>query len=205
MALTDAFVKEILAVIRQSYIYTVPIFPMFLMAAGCSSLLPTSQTQSPTFQSFNEARLAVESLVPKQSDLASLAEKSLTPAKQPNTLILTHTDIVRKVVNGSVLGKEDLDPGIMTCLNAHDACRGWELNVTHISKARTGGFWADFFNFKRRTETTGWRFNALILLVNDVVVYRGWGGQPAINEVEVNTNPLGPLQEMAPSAVTGNR
>ena len=175
------------------------------MATGCSSLLPKSHTQSPTFQSFDEARLAVESLIPKQSDLDSLSEKGLTPAKQPNTLILTHTDIVRKVVNGSVLGKEDLDPGIVTCLNARDACRGCELNVAHISKARTGDCWADFVNFKRRTETTGWRFNALILLVNDVVVYRGWGGQPVINEVEVNTNPLGPLQEMGPSTVTGNR
>lgn len=149
--------------------------------------------------------MAVESLVPKLSDLSSLSEKGLTPAKQPNTLILTHTDIVRRVVNGSVLGKEDLDPGIVTCLNARDACRGWELNVAHISKERTGGFWADFVNFKRRTETTGWRFNALILLVNNVVVYRGWGGQPVINEVEVNTNPLGPLQDMGPSTVTGNR
>jgi hypothetical protein len=175
------------------------------MATGCSSLLPKSQTQSPTFQCFDEARLAVESLIPQQSDLASLSEKGLTPAKQPNTQILTHTDIVRRVVNGSVLGKEDLDPGIVTCLNARDACRGWELNVARISKVRTGGFWADFVNFKRRTETTGWRFNALILLVNDVVVYRGWGGQPVINEVEINTNPLGPLQVMGPSTVTGNR
>ncbi len=197
--------RGLLAMARPLFICTISIFSLVLMATGCSSLLPRSQTESPTFQSFDEARLAVESLIPKESNLASLAEKGLTPAIQPNTLILTHTDIVRRVVNGSVLGKEDLDPGIVTCLNARDACRGWELNVTHISKARTGGFWADFVNFKRRTETTGWRFNALILLVNDVVVYRGWGGQPVINEVEVNTNPLGPLQEMGPSTVTGNR
>jgi hypothetical protein len=175
---------------------------MALLAAGCSSMLPKSQSQSPSFQSFDEARQAIESLVPQKSDLASLMEMGLTPAKQPNTLILTHADVVRRMVNGSVLGKEDLDPGIVTCINARDACRGWELNVARISKARTGNFFADFANFKRRTETSGWRFNALILLVNDVVVYRGWGGQPVINEVEVNTNPLGPLQDMGPSVIT---
>lgn len=172
-----------------------------LLAAGCSNMLPKSQSPSPTFQSFDDARQAIESLVPQKSDLASLSEMGLTPAKQPNTLILTHADVVRRVVNGSVLGKEDLDPGIVTCINARDACRGWELNVARISKARTGNFFADFANFKRRTETSGWRFNALILLVNDVVVYRGWGGQPAINEVEVNTNPLGPLQDMGQSVI----
>jgi hypothetical protein len=173
-----------------------------LTVAGCGSMLPKSQSQSPTFQTFDEARQAIESLVPRQSNLHALSEMGLTPAKQPNTLILTHADVVRRMVNGSVMGKEDLDPGIVTCINARDACRGWELNVARISKARTGSFLADFVNFKRRTETTGWRFNALILLVDDIVVYRGWGGQPVINEVEVNTNPLGPLQDMGPSVIT---
>jgi len=165
-------------------------------------MLPKSLSQSPTFQEFDEARQAIESLVPKKSNVETLSALGLTPAKQPNTLILTQTDVVRRTVNGSVLSKEDLDPGILTCINARDACRGWEFNVARISKTRTGNFWADFVNFKRRTETTGWRFNALVLLVNDVVVYRGWGGQPVVNEVEVNTNPLGPLQDMGPSVIT---
>ncbi len=173
-----------------------------LLLGGCSSMLPKSLSESPTFQNFDDARKAIESLQPKKSNLATLSDIGISPAKQPNTLILTHSDIVRKVVNGSVLTKEDLDPGIVTCLDARDACRGWEVNVARIAKARTGNFWADFLNFKRRTETTGWRFNALILMVNDVVVYRAWGGQPVVNEVDVNTNPLGPFQDMGPAVVT---
>lgn len=172
------------------------------LAQGCSSMLPKARTESPTFQTFDEARLAIESLVPKKSDVSTLSDMGISPSKQPNTVILTQADIVRRVVNGGALGKDDLDPGIVTCINARDACRGWELNVARISKVRTGNFFADFVNFKRRTETTGWRFNALILLVNDVVVYRGWGGQPVINEVEVSNNPLGPFQDMGPSAIT---
>lgn len=176
-----------------------------VVLGGCASLLPKAHTESPTFQSFDAARQAIETLVPHQSHLETLSALGLTPTQQPNTIILTHADIVRRVVNAGLLNKNDLDPGILTCLSARDACRGWELNVAQISKQRTGNFFADFVNFKRRTETTGWRFNALILLVNDVVVYRGWGGQPVINEVEVQTNPLGPLQEMGPSAVTNSR
>jgi hypothetical protein len=187
---------------RQPLLLKSVVLATVLMTAGCSSMLPKSQSQSPTFQTFDEARQAIESLVPKKSNVETLSEAGLTPAKQPNTLILTQADVVRRTVNGSVLSKEDLDPGILTCINARDACRGWEFNVARISKTRTGNFWADFVNFKRRTETTGWRFNALVLLVNDVVVYRGWGGQPVVNEVEVNTNPLGPLQDMGPSVIT---
>ena len=178
------------------------VLSLALLLGGCSSMLPKSLSESPTFQNFDDARKAIESLQPKKSNLATLSDIGISPAKQPNTLILTHSDIVRKVVNGSVLTKEDLDPGIVTCLDARDACRGWEVNVARIAKARTGNFWADFLNFKRRTETTGWRFNALILMVNDVVVYRAWGGQPVVNEVDVNTNPLGPFQDMGPAVVS---
>lgn len=176
-----------------------------LTASGCSSLLPKAHTESPTFQTFEAARQAIESLEPRRTGLAELREKGLTPDQQPNTAILTQADVVRRVFNGGIVGKDDLDPGIVACINARNACRGWELNVARITKARTGNFFADFTNFKRRTETTGWRFNALILLVNDVVVYRGWGGQPAVNEVEVNSNPLGPFQDMGPSSITNAR
>ena len=180
------------------------VLACMLMLQGCTALLPNAHTESPTFQTFDEARQAIEALVPNKSGLTTLTEMGLTPGKQPNTAILTQADIVRRVFNGGVLGKDDLDPGIVTCINARNACRGWELNVARITKARTGNFFADFANFKRRTETTGWRFNALILLVDDVVVYRGWGGQPVVNEVEVNSNPLGPLQDMGPATISNN-
>ena len=79
-----------------------------------------------------------------------------------------------------------------------------EWAASKISQNRTGGFLADFSNFERRTETTGWRFNALILFVGDLVVYRSWGGQPLVNELEVNSNPLGPFQEVGPSLLSNH-
>lgn len=188
--------------IQQRIVHFGCALSLTLLVGGCSSMLPKSLSESPTFQNFDDARKAIESLEPKKSNLTTLSSIGISPDKQPNTLILTHSDIVRKVVSGSVLTKDDLDPGIVTCLDARDTCRGWEVNVARIAKARTGNFWGDFLNFKRRTETTGWRFNALILLVNDVVVYRAWGGQPVVNEVDVNTNPLGPFQDMGPAVIT---
>jgi hypothetical protein len=164
-------------------------------------MLPKTKTESPIFKTFDDARNAIESLVPMHSTVATLSGLGIDPIKLPNTLILTYADIIKRVVNGSVLRKEDLDPGIVRCLEARDACRGWELNVASILKERTGNFWADFFNFSRRTETTGWRLNALILMVGDTVVYRTWGGQPLVNDQEVHSNPLGPLQDIGPSLV----
>ncbi len=182
-----------------------PILIPLALLCGCGSWLPRARTESATFQSFDQAQAAIEAIVPKRSNLAALSAMGISPELQPNTLILTHNDIAKRVANGGPVRRDDLDPGIRECLNAREACRGWELNVARITKARVGNFLADFVNFKRRTETTGWRFNALILLVDGTVVYRGWGGQPVVNEVEVQTNPLGPLQEMGPSVITNGR
>lgn len=171
------------------------------IAGGCSTWLPRAQSWSSSFETFEDARTAIESLEPMKSDVATLRNIGISPTQQPNMLILTQADIMRRFISGIPLKRDDLDPGVRACLEAHDACRGWEFYGSRIVKARTGNFVADFTNFSRRTETTGWRFNALILLINDVVVYRAWGGQPRINEIEVNTNPLGPAQEMGPSII----
>lgn len=174
-----------------------------LLTGACSSLLPTAHTDTTSFQSFEEARAAVEALVPMKSDRAALEKNGFSPTKHPNTNILTHADVVRRFVPTTLLRREDLDPGILACLEARDACRGLEIIGVKIARERKGNFFADFFNFKRHTETTGWRFNALVLLVNDRVVFRSWGGQPAVHEVEETRNPLGPFQDIGPPAVSG--
>jgi hypothetical protein len=180
----------------------IPLLPLLL--AGCTSLLPKVQSESSPFNTFEEARKAIDSLMPMKSTVSTLVQLGIDPIKQPNTVILTHADIVRRFLPSNLLKREDLDPGVLACLDARDACRGWEINAERVLRARTGGFFSDFTNFSRRTETTGWRFNALVLLANDVVVYRAWGGQPNLMEVEVRTNPLGPLQDLGPTLVTNH-
>ncbi|MBA3059252.1 MAG: hypothetical protein KJ614_02865 [Gammaproteobacteria bacterium] len=186
---------------QYKFIYGTCLLLLALQLVGCSSMLPRARSESSPFSSFDEARQAIEGLVPMHSDVAALTRLGITPVQQPNTAILTHADVVRRFIPSSLLKREDLDPGVLACLEARDACRGWEITAARIKKERTGNFWADFTNFSRRSETTGWRFNALILLINDVVVYRAWGGQPRVSDIEVQTNPLGPLQDVGPAMV----
>jgi hypothetical protein len=175
---------------------------LVLLTSACSSMLPKARTDTTPFQSFEEARAAIEALVPMQSSRETLEKNGFAAGKHPNTTLLTHADVVRRFVPSALLKREDLDPGILACLEARDACRGQEIVVVKIARERTGNFWADFFNFHRHTEVSGWRFNALVLFVNDVVVYRTWGGQPVVKETEEATNPLGPFQDIGPATVT---
>jgi len=181
------------------------VFGAFALMQGCASWLPTATHDAAQFRTFDEARMAIESLVPYQSDLKTLSALGMDPIQQPNTLILTPSDIARRVINGHLQIRDDLDKGIQDCLKAGDACRGWEITASRIARVRTGNFWMDFANLKRTTETSGWRFNATILMVNGLVVHRTWGGQPVVQEVEVRKNPLGPLQEGGSGFVQGLR
>ena len=168
------------------------VVPVALL--GCTSLLPSSRTDAPSFQSFAAARETIESVQPFKSTVATLKDQGISPTMLPNTVILTYSDIIHRVVSSNILTKQDLDPGVVHCIDARDACRGWEISVSHVDKKRNGNFWSDVFNFSRHTQTTGWRFNALILMVDDTVVYRTWGGQPTIHTDDEQNNPLGPLQ-----------
>ena len=164
---------------------------------GCSSLLPKKNIDSTSFKSFEDARAAIETIVPMQSNRISIEQNGLNFKDYPNAVQLTHADVVRRFLPSTIIKREDLDPGILQCLESRDACRGVELSVSRINKKRLGNVFADLLNFYRRTHTTGWRFHAVVLFVNDVAVYRSWSGQAVVDQTEESSNPLGPLQNLA--------
>jgi hypothetical protein len=181
-----------------------PIYSLLLvlLTSACSSMLPQAQTDSSSFKSYEEASMAIKALVPMKSNRSALISNGFNAATHPNTKILTHADVVRMFVPTALLKREDLDPGVLLCVEARDACQGLEITGAKISKVRSGNFFTDFSNFSRRTQTSGWRFSALILLVDDLVVYRSWGGQPSVSETEITHNPLGPFQDVGPSLLS---
>ncbi|MGC9163797.1 MAG: hypothetical protein ACP5F9_09675 [Thiomonas sp.] len=172
-----------------------------VVLGGCASLLPrgAAQTGKP-WSDFQQANAAFERIQPFVTTTAQLREQGIDPLSTPNITILNYADIVRRLVppSGSDIA---LDPGIRACLQAQTACRGYEIDQRHIDRKRVGNFWLDFLDFRRETVTTGWRFNMLLLVVNDRVVYKLWGGQPEISEVETTRNPLGPLQGFGQSVL----
>ena len=106
--------------------------------------------------------------------------------------LLNYSDILRRFpLAGSNL---TLDPGLRECFDAGKRCVGYSIDVKHSDRNRVGPFLLDLLSFRRETVTTGWTFNALVLLVGDDVVYSLYGGKPAISENEKQLEPLGPFQ-----------
>ncbi len=173
----------------------IPIAVVAAVIAGCSTLLPRSEalTDSP-WQSFEEAQRAFEQIVPHKTTVADLKLMKLDPISNPNITILNYSDVLRRFIPSPSINASSLDAGVQECVRAATRCQGYEVDHRVLKRSRYGNFWADVFNFKRKVDVVGWRFNAVVLITDEVVVYKLTGGQPAIHEHEESDTPLGPLQ-----------
>ena len=165
-------------------------------SASCSTLLPRNEvlTDSP-WQSFEQAQRSFDQIIIHKTTLADLKRLKLDPAANPNVTILNYSDVLKRFVPSPSIDAASLDVGVQECLRAATRCQGYEVDHRVLKRKRYGNFWADLFNFRRKTDIVGWRFNAVLLITDGVVVYKLTGGQPVIHEHEESNNPLGPLQE----------
>lgn len=171
------------------------------LLAGCSTWLPKgSSTIRSRWQSYEEARDAIEALQPYKTTRQDLRDAGIDPFKTPGITVLTYSDLVQRFAVGSAVRPEDLDRGLLECLRSGKACSAYSIQQKELKKDRTGNFVLDSLAFYRVTDSVGWSFNALIIIVNDTVVYTLYGGQPRIVEQEVTRNPLGPLQSWGDAA-----
>lgn len=169
------------------------IFPLLISA--CSTLLPEGkgEVEGP-WQSYAEAEQVFKKIIPHQTSVADLKQLKLDPLSNPNISILNYSDVLRRFVPGASIDTAQLESGVRECLKAFSACSGYEIDHRVIQRKRYGNFLADFLNFKRKVDIVGWRFNAVLLIKDGIVIYKLTGGQPAIHEHEESLNPLGPLQ-----------
>lgn len=166
---------------------------IFLTLSACSGLLPKVKevTYSP-WNSFDEAKLAFDQIVINKTNKEELKKLGFDPFTTPNINILTYLDIAGTMPS---LKEEEWDKGLLKCVKAAFKCSGYDIEPKYLKRQRYGNFWLDLLNFRRKTKVTGWKFKALVVIVDDIVVYKLWGGNPSVKQDRDETNPLGPLQD----------
>lgn len=178
-------------------------FAVFLL--GCSALLPHGERKVVSrWQDFDTAMEMYERVVPYQTSEWELDALGFSPRIQPNVQILNGAEIAERFQRAAFDGGE-LPRGLQDCFRDYSACYGYHVKQRSTRDKRYGNFLADFMNFKRKTETRGWEFTALIVLIDGQVVYKQWSGTPEIHEYRDETNPLGPLQGVGPSLIPSAR
>jgi len=173
------------------------VIAAIMALSGCAGLLPSvkNTTESP-WQSFTEAKREFDKIVPNQTTREDLKSMGFDPFETANVNLITYLDLTQKFMPNPSIKLEDLDPGIQACLRVREACQGYEVSPKVLNARRYGNVLLDLFNFRRKQETRGWHFMALLVLQEDLVVYKLWGGEPNISQFEDKKNPLGPFQNI---------
>lgn len=176
------------------------LFPLLLALAGCSttSVMPRKEASvQSAWTSFEEAKGAYEKIVPHQTTIADLKALGFDPYKTANIQILSYLDVMSRFMPNEAVGLQALDQELRDCIEARSRCYALEATPSHVVDQRSGNLVLDMLQFKEKTVTSGWRFKALIVLHDDQVVYKLWGGTPKLSEVTTSSQPLGPLNDVS--------
>jgi len=181
----------------HKYLIIVGVFGVVAFMSNCSTLLPSTKqyTESP-WGSYEDVKNAFDNIVPGQTTLKDLEALGFSPGQTPNVELLNYLDIIQKFMPNQSIRIEDLDPAIQTCLKVKDLCTGLRVSPEFIGNKRYGNLFLDLLNFERKTKISGWRFEALLVVIDNVVVYKLSSGQPKVLRDENKRNPLGPIQDI---------
>ncbi len=184
----------------RAVIVAIGMIAVVLNTIGCSNLLPTvEQTTESKWKSYEETKQSFDKIAPGKTTIGELNDLGFDPFVNPNIKLLNYLDIIQIFIPNESIRMTDLHPDIRVCLKAKAACRGYEISPKITHSERYGNVALDVFNFRRKTRTTGWKFQGLIILNGELVVYKLEGGEPKILELEDKENPLGPLQNISVS------
>lgn len=165
------------------------------LLSACSTLLPRSSSEVVSqWRNYDDAVKSLSSITPYQATRQDVHDAGLNPHHNAAVTVLHLADLLQKFSAAAMIGTTDVDRGVRDCLHAGKRCTAYAISVRKRSSQRSGNFWLDSLNFKRQTITTGWSVEALLIFVDDQLVYQLVGGQPTIDELDTRHNPLGPLQ-----------
>lgn len=171
---------------------------LLLALSGCSAMLPSAKSEDESvWDHFNQVKDSYDRITPFATTQEELFALGFNPYTTANIKILNYLDIIEKFMPNTNITKDDLDVGLRGCIEAKNVCMAYEIKLRHMESQRKGNVVLDMLRFKREARQTGWQFSALIVLVDDLVVYKVWDGTPLIDGEVTKKNPLGPLQEPA--------
>lgn len=173
----------------------IPVLLVVALSCGCGHILPHSKTTTPSgWSDFDGAKASFDSIVPGETSTADLLVMGFDPDHTANLRRLNYLELIEVFMPHPSILRTDLDPALQKCLDAREACYGFEARPGTSHKERHGNVLLDLLSFRRQTRTTGWRFTSLIVVNGEIVAYKIWSGEPYMASEEVESVPLGPFQ-----------
>ena len=171
------------------------LLPCLLFAAGgCSTLPSGSHVIISPWRSYDDVKTSYDKIELDKTTKEELKALYFDPFTRPNIAICSHLDIMQRFLVNTSIKIEDLDEGLQKCIKAKTRCKAYLVDINNTSYERYGNFFTDLLTFSRKTKQVGWKFSAMIVLVDNVVVYKSYGGTPIVDIDDRAVKPLGPAQ-----------
>ena len=169
-----------------------------LALAGCGGLLLPSQSEigSSKFATFGSVHSAFDKIALRQTSIGEMSDLGFDADTTPNVAVLSYLDIVERFMPNSSMAFDKLDPAVQECIMARTDCNGYVFKIEHHSFQRTGSLFLDLFGFVHTTEETGWTAQVLVLVQNGRVTHKLLSGEPHVQIVRDDVQPLGPMQNL---------
>jgi hypothetical protein len=166
---------------------------------GCSSFLPEKVIVSNSqWESFDAVKASFGSIAPGITTVQDLKDRGVDLETMPNTKQLTYIEVARRF--GMIGVKPDprikIPRGVILLVQAGERGKAYSLKVSNISTKREGNLFLDVLRFKRIKHKTGWEYEVLIITVDNVIEYVLYAGNPNVDVVESEKNPLGPFNSI---------
>ena len=172
--------------------------------SACSSWLPAVHREvSNPWPDFAAVKRSFDHITPFQTSMDQVRALGFDPDKTPNMQMLNQAQVIEAVLPSPLQERSTVPQGILQCMQAGPTCMAYAMTPSRIEQRRVGNFVLDFLNFHRQSVTTGWKFSALIVVIDQQVVYTQWSGEPQIHTTIDRNIPLGPLQNFDESLGIG--
>ncbi len=166
---------------------------MACVAGGCAFLNPTEDSLETRFKSFEAAQTAFEAIEHGKTGTDELVELGIDPGNL-GTQILPYTGIVGYFLVHQGVRADLMDPAVVECFRVRQECQIWYVNASRDKGRRTTAWLLDTLRFHRRKVRSGYWFEGIVFVQNDVATYSLYRGRPNYRAVEELIRPLGPLQ-----------
>jgi len=182
------------------------LFGLVLLLGGCGGMLLPSQSEldPSAFATYDDVQGAFDRITLEKTSTAELARLGFDPKQSPNVSVLSYLDVVERFMPNSSVAFDRLDPAVQACIFARTACEGYVFKAEHHSFSRSGSLILDLFGFVHTTTETGWTAQVLVLVMNGHVTHKIMSGQPNIQVVRDDVQPLGPVQNLGGALTTAS-
>ena len=170
-----------------------------MLLGGCATTNLMSSSDEETvgganWKTYGEAEQFYNKVELGRSTVADLAILGLDLKTAKNVVVLDRTSLLALFM-ASVPGSFDyLDPAVKQCLTPNIDCTPYIVSKNEAKEVGEGSLTLRVLGFKKESRIYGMEVTMLLLVHNDVVVYKQIKGPPNGTErYKVERKPLGPL------------